>query len=209
MPSYKLVYFNGRGRAEVSRLLFAQAGVEYEDSRVTQEEFAAMKEDKSKLPFGQLPVLIVDSHPPLPQSHAIERYLAREFGMYGKSNYESTMIDLVAETMEEIAKPVFPMYMEKDAEKKAQMIEEYVEKTSVPFITPVEKHLGKNNEGKGYFVGETMTAADLYVFAVFEFLEEMMPQLLDKYPLIKDFVARMKKEPKIAAWLEKRPKGMF
>ncbi|XP_071505363.1 glutathione S-transferase-like [Diadema antillarum] len=92
---------------------------------------------------------------------------------------------------------------------QAQMIEEYVEKTSVPFITPVEKHLGKNNEGKGYFVGETMTVADLYVFALFEFLEEMMPQLLDKYPLIKGFLARMKNEPKIAAWLEKRPKGMF
>ena len=33
MPKYKLNYFNGKGLAEVSRLLFAYAGVEYEDNR--------------------------------------------------------------------------------------------------------------------------------------------------------------------------------
>lgn len=30
---YKLIYFNARGIAEVSRLLFAYAGVDYEDFR--------------------------------------------------------------------------------------------------------------------------------------------------------------------------------
>ena len=34
MPSYKLTYFNGRGRAEVSRLIFTVAGVEFTDDRV-------------------------------------------------------------------------------------------------------------------------------------------------------------------------------
>ena len=34
MPSYKLSYFNGRGRAEVARMLFAVAGVKYEDHRI-------------------------------------------------------------------------------------------------------------------------------------------------------------------------------
>ena len=34
MPSYKLTYFNGRGRAEVSRLIFTVAGAEFTDERV-------------------------------------------------------------------------------------------------------------------------------------------------------------------------------
>ena len=42
--SYKLTYFNSRGAAEVARLLFAVAGVEYEDKRVTSEEWAEMKD---------------------------------------------------------------------------------------------------------------------------------------------------------------------
>ena len=33
--TYKLSYFAGRGRAEVSRLILAEAGVEWEDDRVT------------------------------------------------------------------------------------------------------------------------------------------------------------------------------
>jgi hypothetical protein len=35
MPEYKLTYFNGRGRAELTRLVFAAAGEKYEDERVT------------------------------------------------------------------------------------------------------------------------------------------------------------------------------
>ena len=43
MPQYKLTYFNIRGRAEVPRLIFAHAGVEYEDHRIKGEEWQALK----------------------------------------------------------------------------------------------------------------------------------------------------------------------
>jgi len=41
--SYKLTYFNGRGRAELSRLIFAAAGVQYEDVRIERADWAKMK----------------------------------------------------------------------------------------------------------------------------------------------------------------------
>ena len=34
MPSYTLNYFNGRGRAEITRLIFAAAGARYNDNRI-------------------------------------------------------------------------------------------------------------------------------------------------------------------------------
>lgn len=34
MVNYKLYYFNGRGRAEISRLILAAAGVKYDDVRI-------------------------------------------------------------------------------------------------------------------------------------------------------------------------------
>ena len=47
MSKYKLTYFNLRGRAEVTRLLFAQAGVEYEDHRIESADWAKLKPSKS------------------------------------------------------------------------------------------------------------------------------------------------------------------
>lgn len=38
-----IVYFNARGRAEVSRWLLAQAGVEYEDKRLDMADWQALK----------------------------------------------------------------------------------------------------------------------------------------------------------------------
>ena len=44
----KLTYFNGRGRGELSRLILAQAGVDYEDHRVGFDEWkSGMKESES------------------------------------------------------------------------------------------------------------------------------------------------------------------
>ena len=39
MSSYKLSYFDIRGKAEIIRLIFAQTGVEYEDIRIGQDEW--------------------------------------------------------------------------------------------------------------------------------------------------------------------------
>ena len=52
MSSYKLYYFDGRGRAELSRFVFAQAGVEYEDVRVQWDS-----EEWGRLKTGELPQL--------------------------------------------------------------------------------------------------------------------------------------------------------
>ena len=39
----KLTYFNGRGRAEMTRLLLVNAGVKYEDVRVEGEKWNQLK----------------------------------------------------------------------------------------------------------------------------------------------------------------------
>lgn len=50
MPSYKLKYFNAKGRAEVVRLIFAQAGVKYEDVRIDLADWPSHKSGKRKQP---------------------------------------------------------------------------------------------------------------------------------------------------------------
>ena len=49
MTQYKLYYFDARGRAEYIRLIFALAGVEYEDYRVPRDEWPEVKKSKIHL----------------------------------------------------------------------------------------------------------------------------------------------------------------
>jgi prostaglandin-H2 D-isomerase / glutathione transferase len=80
MPHYKLNYFNGRGRAELTRLIFAAAGVEYNDNRI-----ADWPATKAETPLGQLPYLETDGVK-LPQSISIARFVARELNLAGSTN---------------------------------------------------------------------------------------------------------------------------
>eukprot|EP00057_Strongylocentrotus_purpuratus_P012018 XP_011666492.1 PREDICTED: S-crystallin SL11 isoform X2 [Strongylocentrotus purpuratus] len=213
MSTYELVYFNFRGGGEISRLLFAQAGVEFKDTRLTQDEFKAVKGDVTRAPLGQLPVLIVKGtatpFPPIPQSHAIERYLARKFDMYGKNIEEATRIDVACECVVEIFTHIVKMFFEKDDAKKKELGKSFVEKDSKTVLTAMCNALKKNSGGKGFFVGDKMTLADIAVFHMTEAIFGSMPPLAAMYPALKDFSDRMRAEPKIAAWIKKRPVTQF
>ena len=49
MPVYKLMYFPARARGELARLLFAAAGQDFEDQRLTFEQWGPVKSSKSFL----------------------------------------------------------------------------------------------------------------------------------------------------------------
>ena len=105
----KLTYFNGRGLAEVSRLIFAATQAKYEDFRypltildwatcnVVRKEFDT---DKASGKFWEsmdkLPILEVDGQI-ICQSKAIERYLASTFGLMGSNALEAAKIDSLCE----------------------------------------------------------------------------------------------------------------
>ena len=46
MPNYTLYYFNGRGRAEILRMMFAAANVKYNDKRFEFNEWDKYRNGK-------------------------------------------------------------------------------------------------------------------------------------------------------------------
>ena len=58
-PKIKLVYFDAEGRAELTRMILAQAGVEYEDVRIKREDWPAMKPSMLQFIAGELSKWIV------------------------------------------------------------------------------------------------------------------------------------------------------
>ncbi|KAJ7389531.1 hypothetical protein OS493_030916 [Desmophyllum pertusum] len=122
MPRYVLTYFNVRGRAEPIRLLFHVAGVEFEDKRLTSEEWAVMK-TSGKAPFGQLPLLEVDGTV-LAQSFSIMRYVANEVGLAPSTNLQKAQADMIVDGCTDLASKLIAPRFEKDEAKKAELVEQ-------------------------------------------------------------------------------------
>ena len=116
MSTYKLTYFNGRGLGEASRLIFAAAGQKYEDVRVERDQWPTKK---AEMPLGQIPVLEFDGVK-LPQSTSIARFLAKQFQLAGKDNFDQAKVDAVVDTITDLVVKFIPIFMEKDEAKKRQ-----------------------------------------------------------------------------------------
>ncbi|XP_003727717.1 S-crystallin SL11 [Strongylocentrotus purpuratus] len=204
MPkTYKLEYFNLRGRAELSRLLMAQADMKYEDVRLSFADWGTAKGNQEKYPLGFLPVLEEDGKV-ISQSMTIARHLAREFGMAGQNEEEMVMIDMICETCNELLSKMIEIAL-MQGEAKPNAVKEFTEVKSLLPMKNITTWLEMNGKGNGYFVGEKMSVADLFVFSIMEHLAGKYPNILTKHPLLQAFYERMIKEPKLAAWIVKRP----
>ena len=98
MPTYKLYYFNARGGAEMIRLIFAQAAVEYEDVRLEGEKW---KEMKPSMPFEVMPVLEVDGKK-IGSSMIIGRYLGEKYGLAGENDLENAEIASIVDIVNDM-----------------------------------------------------------------------------------------------------------
>ena len=80
MTKPRLTYFDmPASRGEECRLAFAIAGVDFDDHRLPRDQWPALK---PTTPFGALPFLEVDGHPPIGQSNAILTYIGRRYGAH-------------------------------------------------------------------------------------------------------------------------------
>ncbi|XP_033746346.1 glutathione S-transferase 1-like [Pecten maximus] len=206
MPSYKLTYFDAKGSAELTRLALAAAGADFEDDRLSREEWAALKPET---PQGKLPIFKVDEKV-IPQSRAMLRYVARQHGLYGKDIEEQTDVDVVIETVQDLNDQIFRSFFESDEKKKAELHKELLDKTVPTYFTIFEKLLGK----KDWMVGSKLSIADLAVMNVFDYMDPLYEKvngqsIYAKNPVMKTHADRVKAIQNIKEWLEERPKTEF
>jgi len=191
----------------VIRLIFAVAGVEYEDVRIERENWPAEKE-KLNLPFGQMPLLTVEGQT-FCQSISISRYLAEKFGLAGKSELEKLRTDMVVHCVEDMAMAFVVIFRETDPERKAQLSQKYATEQLPVFYANFEKLLKENKNGDLFFVGDSLTVADLtfyhYATMYVTFCGQELKVLMKDHPKILALIERVEKLPKVAEWIAKRP----
>ncbi|CEF69523.1 Hematopoietic prostaglandin D synthase [Strongyloides ratti] len=204
IPQYTLHYFDLMGKAEVTRMLFNYAGVKFTDNRIKFEDWPALKE---KQPFGQLPVLEVDGKV-LFQSRAIEKFLARQFGLIGNDDFEAAQVDQYILTIDDVMINFRPAFMEKDEAKKAELMKKAFQEHGVPALKRFEGFLAKN--GTGYFVGNGVTLADFALYQFLFYIKKMSSEsALDNYPELKKFVQKMYGNEKLKPYLETRSEKLL
>ena len=138
----KLTYFNVRGLAETSRILLAIGGEEYEDFRyplevvdMTKHEMVKKEFDQDKLEgklvssLNKVPFLDVEGVI-IPQSKAIERYLARRFNLMGDTDLQSAQIDSICECVREF-KDMYQKVRAKPEDEKSDAMNEWFTVTLV------------------------------------------------------------------------------
>ena len=200
MPSYKLTYFPARGRAEVSRLIFKQAEVDFEDVRIGGEDWVKFKPNT---PYGSMPVLEVDGKM-LGGSGSIQRYLAEKFGLAGSNDFENAEIDSIIDAIGDLAQELGKLHSEKDEAKKAELVEKMKTETFPKFLGIFEKLISNNASGWTY--GSKVTYAD---FALYNVMGWMQTGAADSFPTIKKNMEAVETLPNIAKWLKERPESEF
>lgn len=217
----KLVYFDGRGLAETSRLILALVNEKYEDFRypmkiidwsthnIVKTEFDKDKNDgKLSMSLNRLPYL-EDNGTIISQSKAIERYLARKHKLMGSSEEEAAVIDSLCEYVRDFKddyKKTKQKHMSNNEQDKLKLwFTEYLAEKLALF----EKLLSNN---VGYSVNNKNSLADIVLFSfITEFFDdkESVAKATQNAPKLNEIINRVRKDENIQAWLNKRPDSQF
>ncbi|GMS93775.1 hypothetical protein PENTCL1PPCAC_15950, partial [Pristionchus entomophagus] len=196
MPIYKLSYFPIKGIAEVSRQLFVLAGQPFEDNQIPFDA----------TPFGQAPLLEVDGKP-IPQSFAIARYLASQFGFAGRTTFEAAWVDALADQWKDYFIEMKPFLGVANGFLKTGDVDQLRKDVGEPVR---DKHFAllekaAQNGANGHFVGSSLTWVDLLVVDHIVVFEQHVPGFFDGFPSIKKIRKFVQSDPRLREYLEKRP----
>ncbi|XP_073251573.1 glutathione S-transferase-like [Porites lutea] len=217
MSGYQLYYFPIRGRAEMARWAFAAAKIDFEDVRLSSEEWAKEKAS-GRAPFGQMPFLVTPEGNVVAQSGAIMKYICKKGGVSPSDSFDEALADMIHDGVYDLRNDLSKGHHEKDETKKIELMTKFFLTTLPERLGQFEAILKSRDEGKGFFCGDKLTYADI---SFVEFANGLkvsidnqkakgnpMPdidEIIGKCPLLVAYIDRVLTVPEIKTWVEKRP----
>lgn len=203
-----LFYFAARGRAELIRLVLAEAGVDWQEHPIGRgtppqdgrpTDFTDLKAT-ALLPFGAVPVWEEADGFVLAQSAAIANHLARAHGLHGKTEREAARVEQVLGAFDDVRqelRKVATVTPESRAAQRAALAEEFLPRWFGYF-----DRLLRSNRGGAVLVGESLTVADLALWYLLELCRDNgFGAAVAAYPALVAFEARVGQRPRLAAYL--------
>lgn len=203
--SYKLTYFPFGGRGEQIRLFLHAFGQSFEDVHVNRAAFVEMKgQGPGVLPFGSLPVL-QDGELVLAQGPVILSYLARKHGAMPADAGEAARADSICWAAEDLR---VKYYGQAGSSATDEQRTGFVQDVWIGRWRPNLEALLALNGGNGFFVGESLTHADIGIWDVVDNLSRKVEGVnFDDAPLLQAFYEGVKATPAIGEYLGKRTTG--
>ena len=161
----KLVYFDAQGRAQAIRYLLGYKGIEFEDIRLTFEEWPATKAAETWGAGNGLPVYQTDDGTNYNQGKAILFFLAEQHGLAPQSPKEAYENMWFYETLADHEPPEA-----RAAIFQAGVDQAILDKSVENFIAYINKIEARWSDGRAHASGANVTAADftmLYQFTGF------------------------------------------
>ena len=183
----------------MSRLIFAQAAVEYEDVRIEEEKW---KDVKPSMPFEVMPVLEVDGKR-IGSSMIIGRYLGEKFGLAGENDLENAEIASIVDITSDMNRELYKYWFGPQA-KSEELLKKLKEETVPAKLKLFEKRAASNDSGWQF--GGKLTWADFGVYMSTDLLRMTLgDDYLKDYPGLTKLCSSIEALPKIAEWMKKRP----
>lgn len=153
-----LHYFDMYGTAEPVRMMFKYHNTNFNDHRITEQEWTHLKTTGFS-EFDTLPVLEIDGAR-LVEPYALSKYVANKFGYLPMTPMDNYMVDSICEFACNINKIFMKMHEDRDTEGIRRLCTEKMPM----FLRKFETRLERNHNGTGFFVGNNVTLADFIVF---------------------------------------------
>ena len=199
----ELVYFKMRALAEAPRLLLHYTKLEYDDIMSWDYYGKEWSEIKSKVPFRQLPMLVVDQKHEICQSIAILTFIEKIAGIEISDPILNAKANAVMQSAQELFMPLNPTinFSVGDRFKKKR-------EDMMPFLNSrfedLERAL-KDNDNK-FYVDDKPRACDFAVYHHLDLSKLLDPKLINKFPRLEKFIEDIESIETVKSYLNSRPK---
>lgn len=205
IPNIHYFNFASKGRGQVLRLLWEDAGIAYNDTRYPMDEYPQFKATQLKEwnPLATIPVVELNGRI-LTQSYAILRRFARQLNAYDGTNEEDKyFVDLICDAGSDWRSKFVDAAFGPNPDKDVPVHNA----TARPaFLKGLNEQLQRHDSARAgpYVIGQTITYADLVIYQIChdEGLTLNAYAGLKDYPRLAQLAAAVEQRPNVAAFLK-------
>ena len=197
----ELIYFKMRALAEAPRLLLHYTELDYKDIMSWDYYGKEWSEIKSKVPFRQLPMLVVDQKDEICQSIAILTFIEKIAGMEISDPILNAKANAVMQSAQELFMPLNPTINFSVGDRFKKKREDIM-----PFLNSrfedLERALKDND--KKFYVDDKPRACDFAVYHHLDLSKLLDPKLINKFPRLEKFIEDIESIETVKSYLNSR-----